>query len=167
MKVSVCIVLLFLFVGVQGSYLNQYGSYRHQPISKDNYCLNGGPISFRPRYGKSIPNCLPAPGPVIKQKFVNINILKPVPYHCPRNSYVCGYSRLPMDIHGNVKVKCCTAVGVTYDERECVRYFRVESPNYPSPTKSGYFLVGSTPLFLPKNQVGFYNKECLFQNARY
>lgn len=52
-------------------YINLNLGYRHQPISKDNYCLNGGPISFRPRYGKSIPNCLPAPGPVIKQTFVS------------------------------------------------------------------------------------------------
>uniref|UniRef100_A0A8W8P3Y8 Secreted protein n=1 Tax=Magallana gigas TaxID=29159 RepID=A0A8W8P3Y8_MAGGI len=59
------------------------------------------------------------------------------------------------------------AVGVTYDDRECVHYFRVESSKYPSPTKSGYFLVGSTPLILPKNKVGFYNKECLFRNVRY
>lgn len=43
-----------------------------------------------------------------------------------------------------------TAVGVTYDDRECVHYFRVESSKYPSPTKSGYFLVGSTPLIFPK-----------------
>lgn len=52
-------------------YINLNLGYRHQPISKDNNCLNGGPISFRPHYGKSIPNCLPAPGPVIKQTFVS------------------------------------------------------------------------------------------------
>lgn len=41
---------------------------------------------------------------------LDINIFKPVPYHCPGKSYVCGYSRVPMDKHGNVQVKCCTGI---------------------------------------------------------
>lgn len=42
-----------------------------QPISRDIFCLDGGPISFRPRPGASIPNCLPAPGPVKRSNFIS------------------------------------------------------------------------------------------------
>ncbi|XP_065937913.1 uncharacterized protein [Magallana gigas] len=131
-----------------------------------NFCDREGPISFRPRYGKSIPNCLRAPGPVKRHKFINININKSVPYRCPGKGYVCGYSRVPRDRQGNVLVKCCTAQDVSYDESECVRYFRIESPKSLSPTKPGYFLVGSTPYCLSKNKIGFYNVECRFRKVK-
>lgn len=39
--------------------------------SLDIFCLDGGPISFRPRPGASIPNCLPAPGPVKRSNFLS------------------------------------------------------------------------------------------------
>ncbi|XP_052692939.1 uncharacterized protein LOC128171240 [Crassostrea angulata] len=168
MRVSGIVLMLALNVYAQVGSRHQYIDYRKpQPISRDIICLDGGPISFRPRPGASIPNCLPAPGPVKRSNFLNISIYKSVPYHCPGKGYVCGYSRVPMDNYGNVQVKCCTAVGVTYDERECVRYFRFESPQHLSPTKPGYFLVSSTPFFIPKNNIGFYNKECPFHKAQH
>lgn len=49
-----------------------YTDYRKpQPISGDIFCLDGGPISFRPRPGASIPNCLSAPGPVKRSNFIS------------------------------------------------------------------------------------------------
>uniref|UniRef100_K1QWP0 Uncharacterized protein n=1 Tax=Magallana gigas TaxID=29159 RepID=K1QWP0_MAGGI len=96
----------------------------------------------------------------------DININKSVPYRCPGKGYVCGYSRVPRDKQGNVLVKCCTAQGVSYDDSECVRYFRIESPKSLSPTKPGYFVVGSTPYRLSKNKIGFYNVECRFRKVK-
>nr|XP_022308934.1 uncharacterized protein LOC111114760 [Crassostrea virginica] len=155
------VLFLFLVVFVNSVYIDS-DYYPPLPFGEENYCLHEGPVSFRVRYGASIPNCLPPPGPVTRRTYININVYSARPYRCPGSSYVCGYSKVPSDPRGNVLVKCCEALGVTYKDKQCVRYFRVEDRSYPSPTKSGYFLVGATPIVLPRNQIGFYNTECPF-----
>lgn len=40
--------------------------------------------------------------------YLDINIFKSVPYHCPGKGYVCGYSRVPIDKRMTVQVNCCT-----------------------------------------------------------
>ncbi|XP_062605481.1 uncharacterized protein LOC134267278 [Saccostrea cucullata] len=159
-----CVLILSIVPAFGGNYFHSSftGLPYHKPYVKDNFCPNGVPVSFRPRYGASIPNCDPPLGPIEGCEMININIFAPRPYRCPYNGYVSGYSAVPKDKHGNVAVKCCRAQGVTYNERECVQYFRLEDPRYPSPTKPGFYLVGSTPLFIPKGKVGFYNTECRF-----
>ncbi|XP_062598028.1 uncharacterized protein LOC134259468 [Saccostrea cucullata] len=101
-----------------------------------------------------------------KPDIKDINIFLPRPYQCPNNGFVSGYSAVPRNRYGDVAVKCCKALGVTYNPKECVQYFRVEDPKYPSPTNPGYYLVGSIPLFLPQGKIGFYNTECLFRRSK-
>ncbi|XP_048750049.2 uncharacterized protein LOC125661927 [Ostrea edulis] len=134
-----------------------------QSFITQNYCSNDGPVTFRVRYGASVPNCLLPPGPLKGCQTININIYSKSPYQCPNKGYVSGYSRVPKDANGNVIVRCCKALQVSYNDRECVRYFRLEDPKSPSPTKPGFYLIGSTPVFLPEGRVGFYNKECPFR----
>ncbi|KAK3092680.1 hypothetical protein FSP39_005830, partial [Pinctada imbricata] len=120
-----------------------------QPFLTENYCANNGPVSFRPKLGASIPNCLLPPGPALGIDLIHINVFSPIGYRCPKKGYVCGYSLVPQDFNGNVKVRCCKAKLVSYKEKECVRYFRIESPSSPSPSPPGYYLVGSNPFVLP------------------
>ncbi|XP_062608072.1 uncharacterized protein LOC134269906 [Saccostrea cucullata] len=163
-----CTLILGITPAFGGGYF--LGSSQGVPFphhyGKDNYCANGGPVSFRPRFGVSIPNCDPPPGPIDGCIMININIFLPRPYQCLNNGFVSGYSAVPRDRYGDVAVKCCKALGVTYNPKECVQYFRVEDPKYPSPTKPGYYLVGSIPLFLPQGKIGFYNTECLFRRSQ-
>ncbi|XP_061185143.1 uncharacterized protein LOC133193190 [Saccostrea echinata] len=165
---KVVLILTFL-IQCRAIHLRK-GSYNGvqypKQYAKNNFCAGGRPVTFRFRYGASIPNCDPPLGPIKGCEMININIYTSRPYHCPNKGYVSGYSAVPMDIHGSVMVKCCKALGVTYNEKECVQYFREEDPKHPSPTKPGYYLVGSTPLFLPKGKVGFYNKECRFRRSK-
>ncbi|XP_062598991.1 uncharacterized protein LOC134260454 [Saccostrea cucullata] len=161
------VVLIFTLLVECGAIQHEKNEYYsvHYPkhYVKNHFCGYGRPVSFRPRYGETIPNCDPPLGPVKGCTMIYINIHNSRPYRCPNNGYVSGYSAVPMDRHGNVAVRCCRALGVNYNERECVQYFRQEDPKYPSPTKPGYYLVGSTPLSLPNGKVGFFNKECRFR----
>ncbi|KAK3092416.1 hypothetical protein FSP39_002572, partial [Pinctada imbricata] len=88
----------------------------------------------------------------------DINVFSPIGYRCPKKRYVCGYSLVPRDFNGNVKVRCCKAKLVSYKEKECVRYFRIESPSSPSPSPPGYYLMGANPFVLPG---GFPRQEIL------
>ncbi|XP_061185698.1 uncharacterized protein LOC133193783 [Saccostrea echinata] len=100
--------------------------------------------------------CLPAPGP-IKGCF-NVDIHPLFGLVCPNKAYINGF----LNDGRRRRIRCCSALGVSYTDRECREYFRTRQ-NFRSPLPQGFYLTAIKPAII-KGVRGEIVRGCLYRN---
>ncbi|XP_048746353.2 uncharacterized protein LOC125658939 [Ostrea edulis] len=101
--------------------------------------------------------CLPPPGEIRRCFIVDYGTFDRAV--CPDKAYINGF----LKEGGRKQLRCCSLIGVSYNDDECIEYFRTWT-NFRSPLTNGYYLTGDTPVSDGMGGIsGFVKRGCLFR----